>query len=35
VAAHNNGDRRQDRDIERVLELHRTRRLPAGAIEVG
>ena len=33
VAARNDGDRRQDRDIERVLELHRTGRLPAGTID--
>jgi histidine ammonia-lyase len=33
VAARNDGDRRQDRDIEQVLELHRTGRLPAGAID--
>ena len=33
IAAHNDGDRRQDHDIARVLELHRGGRLPAGTID--
>ena len=33
VAAPNTGDRRQDHDIARVLELHRGGRLPAGPID--
>jgi len=33
VAAHNSGDRRQDHDIARVLELHRRGQLPAGTID--